>query len=279
MESTKIIENWISIAPEIMDLFVGDTGISITDKEKIVYYRPGETLDLKVPKNSPINENMITYRAMMKKQRLIEKMDDTLWGVPFVAVAIPMYDEYNNVIGAVSVQENVEKHDIIKKVADKLSDSISNLAGTSQEISAQTEEVASVCSELVEMMHGSKEKMKETDQIADFIKNIASQTNLLGLNAAIESARVGEAGRGFGVVAEEIRKLASSSTSSVRKIGDTIKDIQGDEDKILNEVEQVKYVVSDIAKAINDIAGSIQELGTLTEQLDKLTYDLTNINQ
>lgn len=278
MESTEIIEKWVSIAPKIMDLFAGDTGMSITDNEKIVYYRPGKSLNLNVPYGSPLNDKMITYRAMMKKQRLIEKMDDTLWGIPFIAVAIPLFNENNEVVGSVSVQENIEKHDTLKKVANKLSENISVLASTSQEISAQTEEVAAVCTELVEMVQDSKNKMKETDQIAEFIKSIASQTNLLGLNAAIESARVGELGRGFGVVAGEIRKLASSSTDSVKKIGNTIKDIQGDEDKILREVDQVKYVVSDISNAINSIAESIQELGAMANHLDKLTYELTNVD-
>ena len=129
------------------------------------------------------------------------------------------------------------------------------------------------------MVQSSKNKMKETDHIAEFIKSIASQTNLLGLNAAIESARVGDLGRGFRVVAEEIRKLASSSADSVKKIGSTMKDIQEDEDKILKEVDQVKYVVSDISNAINHIAESIQELGVMAKQLDDLTYELTNVDQ
>lgn len=278
MKSEKIIENWISMAPEIMDLFTGDASISITDNETVVYYKPGVQIDLKIPPGTPVNTKMISYRAMVKKQRLVERMDNTLWGIPFVAVAIPLYDENNQVIGSVCIQENVEKHDTLKKVADKLSENISVLASTSQEISAQTEEVAAVCIELVGMVQNSKDKMRETDNIAEFIKSVASQTNLLGLNAAIESARVGDLGRGFGVVAQEIRKLASSSADSVKKIGSTMKDIQEDEEKILKEVDQVKNVVSDISNAINHIAESIQELGVMANQLDELTYDLTNVD-
>ena len=276
MGSDKIVEKWVEMAPEIMDWFVGDASISITNNEIVVYYKPGVHIDLKIPYGTPVNPKMISYRAMVKRKRLVERMDDTLWGIPFIAVAIPLLDENNEVVGSVSIQENVEKHDTLRKVADKLSESISVLASTSEEISAQTEEVSAVCFELAGMVHISKDKMKETDQIAEFINGIASQTNLLGLNASIESARAGEFGRGFGVVAEEIRKLAFSSTDSVKKIGDTIKGIQENEDKVLSEVNQVKNVIADISNAINDIAGSIQELGFTASELEKLTYELSN---
>lgn len=279
MEMGKSIEYWESIVSEVKDLFIGDVGIALTDKEKILFYKPGVKIDLKIPVGAPVKPTMAIYRAMEHKKRFVERMDATLWGIPYVIVAIPLLDENNEVIGSLSIQENVEKHDTMKKVADSLSDSISILASTSEEISAQTEEVAAVCFELVDMVQHSQEQMKETDQIAGFIKNVASQTNLLGLNAAIESARVGELGRGFGVVAEEIRKLATSSTESVKKIGNTMKAIREDGDKILHEVDQVKYVVSDISTAINSIAESIQELGIMAKQLDELTYELTNVEQ
>lgn len=279
MSTHEIVEKWVAMAPEIMDLFIGDASVSITDNDIVVYYRPGVNIDLKIPYGTPVNPKMISYRAMVQRCRLVERMDTTLWGIPFVAVAIPLYDENNQVIGSVSIQENVEKHDTLKKVTDSLSENINILASTSQEISAQTEEVAAVCIELVGMVQKSKEKMKDTDSIAEFINSVASQTNLLGLNAAIESARVGESGRGFGVVAQEIRKLASSSADSVKEIGSTIKDIQEYEDNILREVDQVKNVVSDISTAINHISESIQELGIMAGQLEKLAYDLSSVER
>jgi methyl-accepting chemotaxis protein len=164
--------------------------------------------------------------------------------------------------GAEIVRETVEG---MNRIADK----VRNSAGVVEQLGMRSEQIG---------------------QIIGTIEDIADQTNLLALNAAIEAARAGEQGRGFAVVADEVRALAERTTRATREIGEMIKSIQGETRQAVKAMEEGVSEVEDgmagaarsghaletILSRINDVTMQINQIATAAEEQTATTREITN---
>ena len=275
-DDQQILNHYLHILPTFNSLVFADVGIGLFDTEKCLNYIPGKKMDLGAKPGDPVKPGSGTHQAIQTRQRVVRKIDKSVYGRPYVVVAVPIFNSNNEVIGAVAVSEPTDKIDEMKSMSGKLSDNINTLASTTQEIAAQTEEIAATSRTLSQSATESKKRIQETDGMINLIKNVAGQTNLLGLNAAIEAARVGEQGRGFGVVAEEIRKLAATSNQSLKRIDDVIKNIQLDSEKTVHEVAHIDSVITQVAGALDQVANAVQEIRDMVIKLDLMADSLSD---
>ena len=143
-------------------------------------------------------------------------------------------------------------------------------------MAASSEQLAATTNNISDQTLVIKNNIQKTDVILNLIRDIANMTNLLGLNAAIEAARSGEHGRGFSVVAEEIRKLATNSSNSVKEITDiltliknSIEDLSGSIVQIAAVAEKQSISVGENATVVNNISSMSKNLHELAKKLNE----------
>lgn len=201
--------------------------------------------------------------------------------------------------GAQTQSKEVEKvSETVNQMAKKMQTmadnirAVNELAGNTNDASVSgsefvkeaTKQIASIKDKTDEtsgVIRDLGQKSKEIAKIVDMITSIADQTNLLALNAAIEAARAGEQGRGFAVVADEVRKLAEESSRAAEEIASLINEIGIEAEKAVSTMQENTdrvdvgtEVISKVDKTFSDIAGHIKGLTSKVQEVSGIVQNI-----
>ncbi len=179
-----------------------------------------------------------------------------------VALLAQKVDNLDEVMRRISEQtKNTEE---ASKHVEEVAEGINVLAEEVKELSTLSDANLKIINKSADSLEEIREllekRMKELSSIIELIFQIAEQTNLLALNAAIEAARAGEAGRGFAVVADEIRKLSQKVVSATDQIKETVENIN---------VDVKEKVMENVSSAFENIRSSMKRLEEIVEKVTK----------
>lgn len=258
------------IAPVITEMMPEGCIMYLADKERYIKKQGSSKFDTAVLNEGDlIKEGDPVTECLRRKKNLSMDVQQEVFGIITQAHCYPLVDdESHETVGVLGLAMPRELSIKLKEMAENLGKGLAEVSAAMQEMAASASEVSCSQGTLHNEIGQVHNDANEINSVLSFIQEIANETKMLGLNAAIEAARAGDAGRGFGVVAEEIRKLSDQSKQTVVQIKKLLDQIDNSVQRTIGLSDATLSNTQQVAAATEEVNASLEEMTTLSQQLD-----------
>lgn len=270
ISDNEVLNSFNNLLPYLPYFFDDDVSFGIADTKTYLNVAFNPNLNLQLKEGDGIPKGGAVYMAMENDKVLVKDVPKEVYGVPFRSYAIPVHNEQGTVEGCIVIGKSLVKTNELMHISQTLHSSLGQISTAINSLSLGVQNVVNMNEDIILKVQEADKSSKDTDEILSFIQSISSKTNMLGLNAAIEAARAGEAGRGFKVVATEIRKLSTSTSESVKKVDDVLKSIGASIKSINEKISKSTGLFEGQAATLQEIAASLEELNSTAEMMGDL---------
>lgn len=259
ISENELMESFYNLIPYFEHFFGTDLVFTISNTERFLLVKDNDKLRMVAKTGDIIPKGCAADVCLKEKSKVYVMVPDNVFGVPLKTMGVPVMID-NKIEGTIVIGMSVENKEKMSNMAKTLSESLSQMSLNAVDMASRFQEISETNLGIGDFISKTNEYSKKTDEVLSFVEDIAKQTNLLGLNAAIESARAGEYGKGFSVVSNEIRKLSKSTKESIEQINTTLRNIQNSIGEIERRFENSNNLLENQTAGLEEITATIQEL-------------------
>lgn len=262
MSNINIVDALLKSLPYISLILREPASLTVYDHEKVLDVIMTEKFNLGFEKGMKLIDSYQNFAVLKNgREATLSTLPKEVFGVELDTLNVPIFDDNNNVVAVFCVSYDQSNQNQLEDIIQENQDINANLVDMVQHVAAHAEELQATSEQILENTRLAVQNSSQINKVAGFIREISEQTNLLGLNAAIEGARVGEAGAGFGVVASEVRKLSVDAKQATTDIDASLKDVQ-------QVIQQMEVEVSQIAASSQEQANLVASFTDVIEKLN-----------
>lgn len=273
-ELPDVLKCYYLLLDQLSFLFEDEISFSLSDRKRFLKFTPSEHMPAFSKEGEPVPKGDVLMQAMDTGEIRAITTDRCTFGFCIRVVAVPIRDSHNQIIGGISYGRSLKNSNDVLELSKSVINSIKNINDISNHLNEAIGLILKSNEEILNEINDTSEQVKNTDRVIEFVKSVASQTNLLGLNASIEAARAGDYGRGFSVVAKEIRKLSNSSEKSMNEINTVLKNIQNSVTEIQDKIGVYNEISANQKADLEEISTAINKLSENADMLQKMAQKL-----
>jgi hypothetical protein len=265
----QTLQSFVEIAPYLPQLIEKtDIAIWATDLDHFLIFDTYGRFDIPIKAGDPLTPGGTPELVIQSQEKISRFVPRDVYGFVCKTVAIPVEG------GAIGFSIGVENEEQLQSAMDHLNTAVDHIGEAGVQIANNSNTISEAMVTVTERMGETAAQLREIDKVGELIREIADQSRLISLNALIESARAGENGRSFTVVAKEMQKLADETTKSIHTVRGALSSIHelfGEVQTLIHDAEsQLRTQTAsteEISAALQEVGASVKELQVLAKLL------------
>nr|WP_145150392.1 methyl-accepting chemotaxis protein [Paenibacillus xylanexedens] len=271
----NVVDALLKVMPYISQILREPASLSVYDHEKVLEVITTDKFDLGFEKGMPLLDSFQNFAVLKNgREATLSTLSKEFFGIELDTLNIPIFDDQQKVVAVFCVSYDQSNQNQLEDIIQENQAINGNLVDMVQHVAAHAEELQATSEQILQNTRLAVQNSSQINKVAGFIREISEQTNLLGLNAAIEAARVGEAGAGFGVVASEVRKLSVDAKQATSDIDTSLRDVQQVIKQMEVEVSQIAASSQEQATLVSSFTDVIEKLNDTGERMKALSEQL-----